>query len=81
MSLTVKTATVPEVKLMYHGLTIPGDFSKACFAWQDAFPLHEPMKYATKTEVYVRIILMKFIYLNRFYTKTLRHSLSIPKVI
>ena len=53
LPLTLKTATFPEVKLMYHNLSIPSDFSKACFTWQEAFPLHEPMKIATKSDVYV----------------------------
>ncbi len=53
LPLTLKSATVPELKLMHHNISVPNDFSKACFSWQDAFPLHEPMKVATKTDVYV----------------------------
>uniref|UniRef100_A0A5K3F7Z0 SAP domain-containing protein n=1 Tax=Mesocestoides corti TaxID=53468 RepID=A0A5K3F7Z0_MESCO len=53
LPLTSKFATVPELKLLHHGLNIPNDFSKACFTWQEAFPLHEPMNIATKTDVYI----------------------------
>lgn len=60
LPLTLKSATVPELKLLHHSLTIPGDFSKACFTWQEAFPLHDPMKIATKTEYYVGLFLKYF---------------------
>nr|CDS31689.1 p30 dbc protein [Hymenolepis microstoma] len=53
LPLTLKSATFPELKLLYHGLTIPGDYSKAIFSWQEAFPMYEPMKIATKTELYI----------------------------
>ncbi|KAL7058158.1 hypothetical protein AAHC03_016653 [Spirometra sp. Aus1] len=53
MPLNIKSATFPEAKLLHPHLSIPGDFSKACFSWQDAFPMHEPMKLGTKTDIYI----------------------------
>ncbi|VDK40067.1 unnamed protein product [Taenia asiatica] len=53
LPLTLKSATVPELRLMHYNLNVPGDFSKACFTWQEAFPLHEPMQIATKSDVYI----------------------------
>ncbi|VDL85677.1 unnamed protein product [Schistocephalus solidus] len=84
MPLNIKSATFLEAKLLHPHLSIPGDFSKACFSWQDivhrdveSHVTHPPNPFDAPDADYsysVRVMLMASPELAELYKNTCRFA-------